>query len=120
MTDGERHQTLGARLLGHLGEFVDLAAGVIADAGRHDGPDGVACFDRLSEHPEAAVLHDVVKVVQAHVEAQVGLVAAVEVHGLAMRQPGEGGDDAPFGSHRANHLGEQGLRQVEDVFFLDE
>ena len=64
-------------LLHHLDGRMGEALGV-------DGLDGAAAFQRAGEHLELGALEHVGEIHDLHAEAQVGLVAAVAVHGFAV------------------------------------
>ena len=81
---GQRDQPFGPVLLGELGQLVQLAAGISGTAGGAEGFDPPPFGHRLAEDAELAFGHQVGDVHQGQAEAQVGLVAAVALHGLVI------------------------------------
>ncbi len=82
--EGQRDQPLCPVFLGELGQFVQLAAGVSGAAGGAEGFDPSPFGRGLAEDAELALGHQVGDVHQGQAKAQVGLIAAIALHGLVI------------------------------------
>ena len=110
-------QTLGAdlRALDEVGELVELLAGVGGGSGGADAAD----VGRVVEHCEAVALEDVHQFDELHSEAQVGLVAAVEAHGVAPGHLHEGLGEFDAADGFEQMLG-HAFEEADDVLLLHE
>ena len=113
LTHSDVGQALGAALLGPLLPGVEGPARLGGAAGHDHGADvGVL------EDPEGSSLEVVGQIHQLQAEAQVGLVRAVLLHGVAVGHPRDGGgqlvaDEGPY-------LAQNVLGDGDDVILLDE
>ncbi len=82
------HHSLGAylRTLYEVGQFVELLACIACASGRHDG----TYIRRVVKHGESLALGEVLQLHECHAEAGVGLVGAIQAHGIGPGHAGEG------------------------------
>jgi hypothetical protein len=114
-------EALGAELARGLGQLVELPAGVTSLAGQAQAAHHAAPGDRLREDAELALSHLRADVLDRQFEAQVGLVGAVAVEGLAEGQPPEGPGGQPLlRRDRLDQRGEERLGQGQHVLLADE
>ena len=125
--DGHVGEALRAEPLGELHELVDLAPARARHAGDGDPLDEPAARERVVEDPEArrgpavGVRQRGSEIRELHAEPQVGLVRAVAVHRLGVREARERRLlDRPLGHDLARDLDDHRLDEVHDRGLVDE
>ena len=110
---------LGAEAGGDVGELVDLRTGPPAGALGVDGLDAeLGVGGSAREELELGAPEELGDVVQLHVVAGVGLVDAVGVHGVPVRDAAE--RQLHRDAHPAEGVGEHVLEGAHDVVLADE
>ena len=119
LTKGNPGQTLGAKRLGDGLELVDLRAGPAAGALGVDALDDRALLvGGAGEHLELGVLEHVGDVDEVHAVARVGLVDAVGVHRVPVRDAAQ--RRRQLDAHAAERVLEHVLERAHDVVLVDE
>ena len=90
LVKGQPSHAFCAQAQGLVGQPVDEVAGEVAVALHVDAAHNAARLQRLGEHTEPAFGGNVAHFYNGQVKAQVGLVAAVHVHGLGPGHPHKG------------------------------
>ena len=119
LVDLDPGQALGAIDLDELGVAVDLAAAHLAalrHAQRHYAATRSGC--RRGEHLEVHILHHVGEFGELQLDAQVGLVGTVQVHGVGILHDRELAQIHVHGV--AEHLLDHVLEQRADLVFAQE
>ena len=117
MDENPRH-ALGSALEGMVGQVFDGGAGKLLRAALAvEGAHLAAHIRHLAEHGEGAAGSQRRHVPDGHAEAQVGLVAAVEIHALLPRQAGEIVVDLPPHGVGKNVL-EQLFQVTQNILLL--
>ena len=114
---GDVGQPFGPEPAGKRDQFVDLRAAGVRHSGRSNGLDAASGAQRFVEYsePRAPVLEGRRKVNELQPEAQVRLVGAVPLQGLAIVDAREGHLlDRPIRHDRAADFDDHGLDEVHD------